>query len=65
MVARQLKIVSQIDAFTVSAAMNIHYVFKKLGCLVVFVKDIFDIYLNNIYHVVFSLHLIRKCLGEH
>ena len=59
MVARQLKIVSQIDAFTISAAMNVHYVFKKLACLIVFVKDIFDIYLNNIYHIVFSLHLVR------
>ena len=59
MVARQLKIVSQIDAFTISAAMNIHYVFKKLACLIVFVKDIFDIYLNSIYHSVFSLHLVR------
>ena len=59
MVARQLNIVSQIDAFTISAAMNIHYVFKKLACLIVFVKDIFGIYLNNIYHNVFSLHLVR------
>ena len=59
MVARQLKIVSQIDAFTISAAMNIHYVLKKLACLIVFVKDIFDIYLNSIYHIVFSLHLVR------
>ena len=59
MVARQLKIVSQIDAFTISAYMDIHYVFKKLACLIVFVKDIFDIYLNNIYHIVFSLHLVR------
>ena len=31
----------------------------------VFVKDIIDIYLNNIYHIVFSLYLVRKCLGEH
>ena len=59
MVARQLKIVSQIDAFTISATRNIQYVFKKLVCLIVFVKDIFDIYLNNIDHFVFSLHLIR------
>ena len=59
MVAGQLKILSQIDAFTISAAMNINYVFKKLACLIVFVKDIFDIYLNNIYHIVFSLHLVR------
>ena len=59
MVARQLKIVSQIDAFTISAARNLHYVFKKLVCLIVFVKDIFDIYLNDIYHIVFSLHIVR------
>ena len=59
MVARQLKIVSQIDAFTISAARNIHYDFKKLVCLIVFVKDIFDIYLNNIYHIVFLLHLVH------
>ena len=58
MVARQLKIVNQIDAFTISATRNIQYVFKKLACLIVFVKDIFDIYLNNIYHIVFSLHLV-------
>ena len=31
---------------------------KKLVCLIVLVKDIFDIYLNNIYHIVFSLHLL-------
>ena len=24
-----------------------------------------DIYLNNICHIVFSLFLVRKCLGEH
>ena len=56
MVARQLKIVSQIDAFTISAIRNLQYVFKKLVCLMVFVKGIFDTYLNNIYHIVFSLH---------
>ena len=44
MVARQLKIVSQSDAFTISATRNIQYVFKKLACLIVFVKDTFDIY---------------------
>ena len=59
MVARQLKIVSQIDVFTISAARNIHYVFKKFACLIVFVNGIFDIYLNNMYHIVFSLHLVR------
>ena len=57
MVDRQLKIVSQIDAFTISATRNIQYVFKKLVCLIVFVKDIFDIYLNNIYHIVFFITL--------
>ena len=65
MVARQLKIVSQIDAFTISATRIIPYVFKKLVCLIVFVKDIFDICLENIYHIVFSLHLVRQCLGKH
>ena len=59
MVARQLKIVGQIDAFTFSATRKIQYVFKKLVCLIVFVKDIFDIYLNNIYNIVFSLNLVR------
>ena len=54
MVARQLKIVSQIDAFMISATGNTQYVFKKLACLIVFVKDIFDINLNYIYHSVFS-----------
>ena len=58
MVARQLKIVSQINAFTISATMKKQYVFKKIACLIVFVKDIFDIYLNNIYHIIFSLHLV-------
>ena len=48
MVARQLKVVIQIDAFTISATMNIKCVFKKLVSLRVFLKDIFDIYLNNI-----------------
>ena len=59
MFARQQLIVSQIDAFTISANSNIQYAFKMLVCLVVFVKDIDDIYLNNIYHIVFSLHLVR------
>ena len=59
MVARQLKIVSQVDAFTISATRNIQYVFKKFLCLTVFVKDVFYIYLNNIAHIVFSLHLVR------
>ena len=58
-------IVSQIDTFTFSAIRNIHYAFKKLAFLLVFVKDIFGIYLNNIYHIVFSLPLVHYCLGEH
>ena len=58
MVARQLKIVSQSDAFKISATMNILYVFKKLVCLKVFVKDIFDIYLNDKYRIVFLLHFV-------
>ena len=65
MVARQLKIVSQVDAVAISAARNIQYVFKKLVCLIVFVKDVFDIYLNNRFHIVFSLHLVRQGLGKH
>ena len=56
MVARQLKIVSQIDAFMSLATRNLQYVFKKFLCLIVFVKGIFATYLNNIYHIVFSLH---------
>ena len=64
-VARQLKIVSQRDAFMISAIRNIQYVLKKLLGMLVFEKDIFDIYLNNICHIVFSSYLVRKCLGEH
>ena len=65
MVARQLKIISQSDAFMISAIRNKQYVLKKLVYLIVFVKDKFDIYLNNIYHIVFQLNLVCKCLGEH
>ena len=65
MVARQLKIVSQSDAFMISATRNIQYVLKKLVGLIVFVKDIFDIYLSNIYHIALSLSLVRKCFSEH
>ena len=65
MVARQLKIVSQSDVFMISATMNIQYVFKKLVGLIVFVKDIFEIYLNIICHIVFSSYLVRNCFGEH
>ena len=36
MVAKQLKIVSQSDAFKISATRNTLYVFKKLVCLIVF-----------------------------
>ena len=64
MVARQLKIVSQIDAFTISATRNIQYVFKKLVCLIVFVKDIFDLYLNNIYCLFITLNSLLM-LGKH
>ena len=59
MVARQLKIVSQVDAFTISATRNIQYVFKKLAYLIVFVKDILDINLNYIHYIVLSLRLVR------
>ena len=65
MVARQLKIVSQSDAFMIFDTRNIQYVLKKLVSLIVFEKGIFDIYLNNICHIVFSLYSARKCLGEH
>ena len=56
---------SQVDTFTISAARNIQYVLKKLVCLKVFVKHVFDMYLNNRYHIVFSLHFVRQGLGEH
>ena len=55
MVARKLKIVSQSDAFMISATRNIQYVFKKLVGLIVFVKDIFDIYLNNMSYRLFII----------
>ena len=64
MVARQLKIVSQSDAFMISATRKIQYVLKKLVGLIVVVKDMFDIYLNNICHIVFSFYLVRKRLRE-
>ena len=53
MVARQLKVVGQSVAFTISATRNIQYVFKKLVYLIVFVIDILDIYLTSIYHIIF------------
>ena len=65
MVARQLKIVSQRDAFTISATRNIQYVLKRLVGLKVFEEGIFDIYLSTICNVAFSLYLVCKCLGEH
>ena len=56
LLARLLKFVSQSDVFKMSATRNILYVFKKFVYLIVFVKDIFDIYLNNIllsfYHTL-------------
>ena len=33
--------------------------------LIVFEIDIYDIYLNNICHIVRSFDLVRTCLGEH
>ena len=54
MVARQLKVISQSDAFKISTTRNIQFVFKKLMYLIVFVKDKFGIYLNNIYHISFD-----------
>ena len=65
MVARQLKYVSQSDAFMISTTRNIQYVLEKLVGLIVFEKDIYDVYLNNICHIVFSFYLVRKCFGEH
>ena len=50
-------VVSQSDAFTISATRNIQYVLKKFVGLIVYEKDIFDIYLNNICHIVLSLSL--------
>ena len=64
MVARQLKIISQSNAFMISVTRNIEYGLKKLVGLIVFEKDTFDIYLNNICHIAFSLYLVSKCLGE-
>ena len=49
----------------ISATRNIQYVLKKLVGLIVFEKVIFDIYLNNLCHIVFSLYLVRECLGKH
>ena len=65
MVARQIKIVSQSGVFMISATRNIQCVLTKIVGLIVFAKDIFDIYLTNICHIVFSLYLVHKCLGEH
>ena len=60
MVARQVKIASESDAFIISATRNIQYVLKELVGLIAFEKDIIDIYLNNICHIVFSLYLVHK-----
>ena len=49
----------------ISATRNIQYALKKPVGFIVFEKGIFDIYLNNICHIVFSLYLVCKCLGEH
>ena len=48
----------------ISAARNMQYVLKKLVGLIVFEKDMFEIYVNNICHIVFSKYLVRKCLSE-
>ena len=56
---------SQSDAFTISATRNIQYVLKKLVGLIVFEKDIFYIYLNNICHIDLTIYLVRKCLDKH
>ena len=58
MVARQLYIISQSDEFMISATRNIQCVLKKLMGLKVFVKDIFELYWNNVCHIVFSLYLV-------
>ena len=42
------------QTFKISTTRNIQCVFKKLVYLTVFVKDIFDIYLNNIYHIDYA-----------
>ena len=65
MVARQRKIVSQSHVFMISATKNIQYVLKQLLGLIVYEKDIFDIYFNNICHIAFSLYFVDKCFGEH
>ena len=61
MVARQLKIVSQSDGFTISVARNIQFLLRKLACYKVFVKDILDIYLNIIFITLSSL-MFRRTL---
>ena len=53
-------VVSQSDAFTISFTRNIQFVLNKFVGLIVYEKDIFDIYLNNICHIVLSLYLVRK-----
>ena len=66
MVARQLYKDSQSERCIHDLRLQEYTVGLKKACeLDIFEKDIFDIYLNNICHVVFSLYLVRKCLGEH
>ena len=50
---------SQVDAITISAAKNIQYVFKKLVCLLFFVKGVFDIYLNKSLHTWVDQKVMR------
>ena len=49
----------------ISADRKVQHVFKKLVFLIVFVEDIVNIYLNNIYNIFFSLLLVCKCSREH
>ena len=59
----QVKITSQINVFMISATYIVCHL--KLVCLIVLVKEIIDIYLNNIYRNIFSVYLVRKYFGEH
>ena len=47
-------IVSQSDGFMISATRKLQYVVKKLVGLIVFVKDIIDIYLDNKFIILGS-----------
>ena len=47
-------------SYTRARRGSISSVLKKFVGLIVYEKDIFDIYLNNICHIVLSLYLVRK-----